>query len=419
MKKNICTNGLAFALAVCLGAAQGADIEQGRAKSALCAGCHGSDGKGASSGIGISEEFPNLAGQKAAYLLKQLKAFKAGTRKDPNMEPMVAALSEADMENLAAYFSSLSPTPAAAAVVAGPADKAGAREFPQPTFVTMKKEGTLEFFPAGRVWKGGPNMLYDAVTPDGRMVLATSPSSNRVYLFDAASGRTLAALEVGKAPKGVKVTPDGREAWVSNQGSDDISIIDLQARKVVARIPVEKGPHNVRFTTDGKRAYVTLQGAGGIGVIDAAQRRLTRVIPVPGLTGPHNLDLSPDEKTAWVRDFVHNLAVVDLESGKVKKVIPVGNGHGGVDVTPDGRWAATAAIGDGVITLVDTATLKARNLPVGKGSHGIRASRDSRWLYVTLTAENRVAVIDLQSQEVVKKIAVGKFPFWIAVPGNP
>jgi DNA-binding beta-propeller fold protein YncE len=131
------------------------------------------------------------------------------------------------------------------------------------------------------------------------------------------------------------------------------------------------------------------------------------------------LDLSADEKTAFVRDFVHHVAVVDLTTGKVQKVITVGNGHGGIDVTPNDRYAATAAIGDDIISVIDTKSLAVRNIRVGKGPHGIRASRDSRWLYVALTGEQAVAVVNLQTMVLEKKIPAGKFPFWVAVVGNP
>ncbi len=54
----------------------------------------------------LSPLWPNLAGQKEQYLIKQIKAFRDGTRQDPMMAPMVAALSDTDIENLAAYYSS-------------------------------------------------------------------------------------------------------------------------------------------------------------------------------------------------------------------------------------------------------------------------------------------------------------------------
>ncbi len=77
------------------------DIAAGKAKAAVCAGCHGPNG------VSANPMWPNLAGQKEAYLAKQIKAFRDGTRKDPTMSPMAAGLSDADAENLAAYFASL------------------------------------------------------------------------------------------------------------------------------------------------------------------------------------------------------------------------------------------------------------------------------------------------------------------------
>lgn len=78
-----------------------ADAEAGKAKSAVCVACHGADG------ISPNDLWPNLKGQKEAYTIKQLKAFKDGTRKDPLMSPMSTPLSDEDMANLAAYYGSL------------------------------------------------------------------------------------------------------------------------------------------------------------------------------------------------------------------------------------------------------------------------------------------------------------------------
>lgn len=79
----------------------GGDAAAGKTKSATCAGCHGA------AGISMIPMYPNLAGQKEAYLVKQIKDFKSGVRKDPTMNAMVAALTDADIANLAAYFSGL------------------------------------------------------------------------------------------------------------------------------------------------------------------------------------------------------------------------------------------------------------------------------------------------------------------------
>lgn len=93
--------GLAGAsLLVSVSAWAAGDAAAGKSKSAVCGACHGPDGNS------TNAMWPNLAGQKAAYLVKQLKDFKSGARKDPIMAPMAAPLSVQDMENLAAYFTS-------------------------------------------------------------------------------------------------------------------------------------------------------------------------------------------------------------------------------------------------------------------------------------------------------------------------
>ena len=77
------------------------DIEAGRIMSTACGGCHGAQG------ISIAPNYPNLAGQKEKYLLNAINSYRSGDRNDPTMKAMVATLKDADVANLAAYFSSL------------------------------------------------------------------------------------------------------------------------------------------------------------------------------------------------------------------------------------------------------------------------------------------------------------------------
>jgi len=76
----------------------------GEAKTPLCASCHGPNGN---SQIPTN---PNLAGQNAAYLIKQLNDYKSGARQDPTMTAMVAGLSEQDILDIAAYYAAQQST---------------------------------------------------------------------------------------------------------------------------------------------------------------------------------------------------------------------------------------------------------------------------------------------------------------------
>jgi cytochrome c553 len=95
---------MVIGFALSSGAAMAAgNIQAGKAKAAMCMSCHGAQG------ISAVPTYPNLAGQKEAYLVKALKEYKDGQRQDATMKAMAAPLSAADIQNLAAYFSSLKP----------------------------------------------------------------------------------------------------------------------------------------------------------------------------------------------------------------------------------------------------------------------------------------------------------------------
>jgi cytochrome c553 len=79
--------------------------EAGQAKAATCAACHGMDGNS------VNPEWPSLAGQHASYIAGQVKGFKAGLRQNILMTPMAATVTDQDVDDLAAYFSSQTPRP--------------------------------------------------------------------------------------------------------------------------------------------------------------------------------------------------------------------------------------------------------------------------------------------------------------------
>ncbi|HET7300308.1 MAG TPA: YncE family protein [Oleiagrimonas sp.] len=292
--------------------------------------------------------------------------------------------------------------------------------FPAPVYVTLQGSDTVESLPSGRTRSGLASAHYDAVSPDGKLLLVSSKDKPVAWLLEARSGKKLATFAIGPTPQGVGISPDGRWGLAVSAGNGTVAVIDMRKRKMIKSIAVGKAPHNVRFTADSRRAYVTLQGGDGVAVVD--MHTLTKIgeIPVPGIHGPHNLDLSADGNTLWVRDLVGKVAALDIRTGKELAVIPVGLGHAGIDVIPGGRYVFTGAIADHVVDVIDPNTFKVvKRIDVGQGPHGVRASRDGRRVYVAVTGTDRMAVIDTRTLKVVKQIPThGKLPFWIAVAGN-
>jgi cytochrome c553 len=93
-----CVSALVSALPV-----NAADLEAAKKKAELCAGCHGENG------ISQMEGVPSLAGQPDQFIQWQLVFFRAGSRKNEQMQPIVEQLDNNDIRNLGAYFASLTP----------------------------------------------------------------------------------------------------------------------------------------------------------------------------------------------------------------------------------------------------------------------------------------------------------------------
>ena len=89
------------------GLAATGDAGKGKAKSVQCVACHGVDGNS------VNPQWPKIAGQSAAYIYKQLQMFKQMKRVNVLMNPQAGMLSEQDMHDLAAYYSSLKRSPGA------------------------------------------------------------------------------------------------------------------------------------------------------------------------------------------------------------------------------------------------------------------------------------------------------------------
>jgi len=82
-----------------------ADAEAGRQKANVCAACHGEGGNSTNPAV------PSIAQQPAQFITTSLFMFREGNRKDPQMSPMAANLSNADMNDLAAFFSAQKAAP--------------------------------------------------------------------------------------------------------------------------------------------------------------------------------------------------------------------------------------------------------------------------------------------------------------------
>ena len=100
-----CLTTALLCVAASFNALAAGDPVAGKAKAAVCASCHGPDGNS------VNPEWPKLAGQHDGYTAKQIRDFKAGAaRSNALMAPMIAGLSDRDIDDIAAYYAVQSST---------------------------------------------------------------------------------------------------------------------------------------------------------------------------------------------------------------------------------------------------------------------------------------------------------------------
>jgi len=185
------------------------DAEAGKAKSMMCSACHGT------SGFSAIPMYPNLAGQKDAYIAKQLTDFKSGVREDATMKGMVASLSDADIANLAAYYSSLPRTAGSTSSVAEtttvvtPAATEQAAITETTTYSHTKTNDSIK---AGKVASAMCSSCHGA---DGNSVVPTYPSL-------AAQGASYIAKQLADFKSGARVDPI-MAGMVAALSSDDMA----------------------------------------------------------------------------------------------------------------------------------------------------------------------------------------------------
>jgi YVTN family beta-propeller protein len=157
----------------------------------------------------------------------------------------------------------------------------------------------------------------------------TRQGSDQVSAIDLATQSIKWTIPVGKLPAGIAMTPDDKYLLVGIMGSDYVEVIDWRTQKTVKRIKAGDGTHNFRSLGDGRHTFVSNRVSNTINIIDEITLENVGTINVPG--GPDCMELTKDGKTLWATlRWIKKVAVIDVASRKVIKLIPVGRSPHGV-----------------------------------------------------------------------------------------
>lgn len=304
----------------------------------------------------------------------------------------------------------------------------------------------------------------EAQEPTGTIVVVNKRPGT-ASIVDLASGRLLARLPTGDGPHEVVVTRDGSRAVVTDYGGraggNTLTVIDVPGLRVERTIDLgeHRRPHGIAFLPGDEVVAVTTEESGHVVLVRVADGVVVGAIPT-GHAGSHMLAIP----AAGGRIYTGNIAdatvsELDVSGSRLARTLPAPPEPEAIAVTPDGSEVWVGSNEEGTVSVIDPSAesqepevalegfgwpyrilfapdasrvflpdLGRHELRIvdradhreiarlefpGAGPQGVTLAGD-RWLLQSLSREARVAVIDLETLEVVRTIEVGETPDGIA-----
>lgn len=217
----------------------------------------------------------------------------------------------------------------------------------------------------------------------------------------------------------------GSLVYVSNEDSGDISIISTVSNDVIATLNVGKRPRGIKVDHTGEKVLVALSGSpkcpptmsdedcekqvtdktqDGIAVVDVSTSTVERVLP--GGSDPEQFDLSADGSKLFVSNEDSDQAtIVDIASGEVRKTIAVGREPEGVRLNPDGTLVYVTGETDHDVTVLNAESGEIiAKIGVGLRPRDAVFAPDGLRAYVSAELAHSIAVIEVGKHEVVATI---------------
>jgi YVTN family beta-propeller protein len=263
-----------------------------------------------------------------------------------------------------------------------------------------------------------------AQRPAPRLLVLNKEDAN-LAIVDPATGNVLGRVPVGQGPHELVTSTDGKIAFASNYGTGPapgrtISMVDIAAQTELRRIDVSplSRPHGLAFV-NGK-LYFTAEADKKIGRYDPASNTVDWQFET-GQATTHMVLPSKDARTIFTSNIGGDSvsAIVAGAGGAwMQTVIPVGKGPEGIDLSPDGREVWSAHSRDGGVSIIDVATKKVvQTIDVGtKRSNRIKITPDAKFALVSDLEAGELVVLDAPARKVIKRLALGKSPEGILIP---
>jgi YVTN family beta-propeller protein len=267
-------------------------------------------------------------------------------------------------------------------------------------------------------------VVAPAQSRDARLLVLNKEDATLV-IVNPESGAVLGTVQTGQGPHELVTSADGKTAFASNYGTGPapghtISMIDLASGKELRRIDVApmSRPHGLAVA-NGK-LYFTAEADKKIGRYDPATDKIDWQFET-GQNGTHMVLPTKDARTIITSNIASDsVSVIQQGPGGdwVQTVIPVGKGPEGLDLSPSGRELWVAHSRDGGVSIIDVPSKKViQTVSVGtKRSNRIKLTPDGKFALISDLEAGELVVLDAPARKEIKRLALGRMPEGILIP---
>ena len=253
----------------------------------------------------------------------------------------------------------------------------------------------------------------------GNRLLVVHKWADSLGLYEAASGKSLATIPIGKDPHELVVDPRNRKAYVTeygvrtyteeSKGGNTIAIVDLDSKKRTGEINLGRfhRPHGIHQGASG-RLYVTVDFPAALLVIDPETRSVIREFELDQSL-PHMVSVFSDESRAFAANSGSGtVSVISLEAGRVVDTVEIGGVPMGFALTADNKTLfASNRTGNGVAVIDTGQNRVVRTIEIHGQPARLHLMRNDTVLLVSLHEAGDVAVVDTKTLEVIERFHAG------------
>ncbi len=266
----------------------------------------------------------------------------------------------------------------------------------------------------------GPHEV--ALTRDGRVAVVTDyggqQPGNTLTVIDVAGRRVSRTIDLGehRRPHGIAYLPGDSLVAVTSEASGHVVIVHVGSGAVRQAIPTRhEGSHMLAFGARADRIYTGDIGSNTVSELDVATGTYLRSFTVP--RQPEAIGMPADGREVWVGSNAEGkVSVVDLASGEVRTAAEGFGWPYRIVFTPDGRRVLLPDLrGEELRVVMRDGFSEVKRLAFsGAGPQGIAVTPDGAYALQSLSRQDRVAIIDLSTYEVVRHLTTGPSPDGVA-----